>query len=441
MMQIQKFINNLTDKNPANIRSQIYKRGILSSYDPDDGRMVFYSSKNQRFSEADNLKLECNGLVFDTQNNKPLVIPPILYRSNIDNNEVNHYLKNNLYDILKVEDGTVINLYWWDGRKDFESHSLQFDQLSIGWRISTARSYDITDKAWGSITYKKVIKSILGVNEDKFYNSLDKSYCYTFGIKTGDSHPFWEGTNKPINKIWFIQSVCKDFVPKTVLSLQTTDLENQIENLKIKEEENIVNFDFPNDLGIPNQTVSEINTQNIKDLFYDLNNGLDNFIHKGIINYGYIFRSKNPSKTGGHSNILLESSLLQKIRQLYYHSNLNEIAQEMKYDRNVYILIHAYLDINKHGLFTKLFPQYLQSFTSLDEITINLVKNIIAYSNIKKLSIPTNKMSMYTKIIYESFTSQHSIKVNEKNFVKLITSYLLTHQWINIYYTLFTISE
>ena len=77
-MEIQKFINDLADKTPGNIRSQIYKRGILSSYEPKDGRMVFYASKNQRFSEADSLKLECNGLVYDNKNNRPLVIPPIL---------------------------------------------------------------------------------------------------------------------------------------------------------------------------------------------------------------------------------------------------------------------------------------------------------------------------------------------------------------------------
>lgn len=402
MMEIQKFINELKDKSAANIRSQIYKRGILASYDPNDGRMIFYTSKNQRFSDADPLKLECNGLVFDSQNIEPLVIPSISYRSNIDTNIVNTYLSNDLYDILRVEDGTVINLYWW----------------LDSWRISTARSYDLTDKKWGSLTYKEVLKSILGDNKEKFYNSLDISHSYTFGIKHEDSHPFWEGKNESINKIWFIQST----------------------NLK----DRTVSFTFENELEIQQQTKSDIRPKNVKELFSELDNSLDNFIYDGLVNYGYILRSKNPSKTGAHSNILLESSLLQKIRQLYYHSNLNMVAQEMKYDRNIYILVYSYLDTNRHILFRKLFPQYIKSFLELDEITSNLVRNIISYNNSKKNikhNNPVNKIQMYTKIIHESLNIRFHIKPNDRNIFKLITTFLLTHRWIDVYYNLFTLSQ
>ena len=399
-MEIQTFINNLSDKSCPSIRSHLFKRGIMCSYDIPTGRMVFYTSKNQRFADADKLKLECNGLVFDTVNMKPLVIPTLTYRSNVDANIVNANLVNNLYDVLLIEDGTVINLYWWSPTNT--------------WCISTARSFDLTDKNWGSLTYKEIIQKILGYDEQKFYDSLDKSLSYTFGIKTEDMHPFREGKNDPINKIWFIQSA----------------------NLETHE----ISFEFPNNLNIPEQTTINMNLHDIKMLYNDLNQSLNDFIHEPSVHplYGYMLRSKDPSKTGSHSNIVLESSLLQKIRQLYYHSSLSIHAQEMKYEKDIYITIYSYLDTNRHILFRKLFPHYIDSFNKLDTITSSLVKNIIVYAKIKKNHATSNKMALYVKLIYEMLNSQYQLNSNDRNLAKIITTFVLTHQWIDMYYNLFT---
>lgn len=404
-MEVQQFINSLKDKSPHNIRSQIYKRGVLASYDSNDGRMVFYTSKNQRFTYADKLKLECNGLVYDTQNMKPLVIPPLTHRSNINTHIVNMHLSNGMYDILYADDGTVINLYWWEP-----------DQ---SWHISTARSYDLTNRKWVSLTYKEVLQHILKDKTDEFYNLLDKEKSYTFGIKHEDSHPFWEGKEDPINKIWFIQS---------------TNIET-----------NEPCYEFLNDLGIPTQEHLEEKVGNVRDLFANLNKALDEFIvSKKRPLYGYILRSKDPQVTGAHGNILLESTLMQKIRQLYYHSSLNITSQEMSYDRNTFILVYSYLDANRHILFNKLFPQYKPSFKKLDEITSTLVRRIIAYSKNKKnegYTTFSNKVQLYIKVIYDAFNSQFTVKPNDRNMVKLITTYLLTEKWVNMYYNLFTMEQ
>jgi hypothetical protein len=398
-MELQTFIATLSDKSCPSIRSQLFKRGIMCSYDMPTGRMVFYTSKNQRFSDADPLKLECNGLVFDSINMKPLVIPQLTYRANVDTNIVNVNLSNNLYDIVVIEDGTVINLYWW--------------APTNSWCISTARSFDLTDKNWGSLTYKEVVQKLLGDNTQKFYESLDKSHSYTFGIKTEDMHPFREGKDVPINKMWFIQSA----------NLETLE----------------INFNFPNEINIPGQIITDINLNDITVLYNELNQGLDDFIYGQTSHplYGYMLRSRDPSKTGSHSNIVLESSLLQRIRQLYYHSSLSMYAQEMKYDRDTYIIIYSYLDTNRHILFRKLFPHFITIFDVLDTITSNIVKNIIIYTKTNKIQSTDDKISMYVRLIYETLNSQYQIKANDRNLAKTITTFVLNQQWGDMYYKLY----
>lgn len=404
-METFKFIDGLKDRSPNNIRSILYQKGILSSYHPEDGRMVFYSSKNQRFSElsnSENLTLwsECNGLVFDTKNNNVLATPSESFRSAIDLTTINNNLSKNLYDLFLVEDGTVVNLYYWEPLKS--------------WRMSTARSYDITDTKWGALTYREIIGELLAINnttEDQFYDSLDKNTSYTFGFKHACMHPFRAGLSSSINKLWFIQSVS----------------------------DNIVSYDFANTHQIPSQIKYEFPKdvpQTAQYLLNKLNCGLDNFLKSGDVLYGYILRTKNKSETGSHGNILLESSLLQKIRQLYYHSNLNNISKTMNYNRDLYTIVFSYLSINTHTMFIKLFPQYNPVYNKLDAITSKLVNQVITYANKGPNPTRIEPETGVVKFIFESINNQYRITPNDRRNVKLISSFLLSVNYIDIYYTL-----
>ena len=62
-------------------------------------------------------------------------------------NHCNNYGGNNLYDIYKVYDGTLINLYWWETENS--------------WKISTTKGYDVTELKWSEITYENAFHSIL----------------------------------------------------------------------------------------------------------------------------------------------------------------------------------------------------------------------------------------------------------------------------------------
>ena len=404
-METLKFIEELEDQSLANIRSSLYKKGILGSYDKSDGRMVLYSSKNKRFNTVSKggnqvLSDECNGLIVDTKNLKILATPPEAFRSNVNAPVLDKNLCMDLYDLYRVDDGTLINLYYW---KPLDS-----------WRISTARSYDITDIKWGTLSYKEIVKNLLSVNntdEGKFYEYLDKDTSYTFGFKHSSMHPFQEGCGNPINKLWFIQSV---------------------KNHK-------VSYEFENEFQIPSQTKFEFPegvSKTSKYLFGTLNHSLDKFINNidDSVLYGYILRTKNKSKTGDHSSILLESSLLQKIRQLYYHSDFSNFANKMKYNREIYTITFAYLNINSHTTFIKLFPQYRPQYDKLDAITAELVKKVMEYAN--KPTVSTLPMDNTIRFIYESISKKCRIVPRDRRNIKLISTFLLGSQFTDLYYSL-----
>ena len=218
-LSLMDFIKNMESKLPQDIRQTAFKSRIQSSYCQEDGRMVFYTSKNARFDSEDKTSLwsECNGYVVDTVNMKPLVVPILSFKSNVNKDTLDRYMGQGLYDIYKVEDGTVINLYWWE--------------YAGKWCISTTRGYDVSDVKWGAKTYTQILGELVkfyGTTLPVFHDSLDKGHCYTFGFKHIDMHPFKEGKMEYINKLWFIQSV-------------------ELETSKVCE-------DFQGLFGIPNQT-------------------------------------------------------------------------------------------------------------------------------------------------------------------------------------------
>ena len=400
-MKTLEFIKSLDDRSSSNIRSLIYKKSIMSSYS-DDGRMIFYNSKNTLFnnpSELNDLWAETNGLVVDVLNLKILATPPLTFRSNIDVQLVNTYLSNNMYDILLIEDGTVFNLYYWEPLNS--------------WRISTSRGYDMGDCKYSHITYKDIIKELIELNnieEQEFYDSLNKNSSYTFGFKHSSMHAFWEGNEAPINYMWFIQSV---------------------------DENGVVSYDFDK-FGIKTQKkYNQVNSTKL--LFNEIKNSLDNFINEKQVLYGFILRSRDPKVTGLHSNIMLESSLLQKIRQLYYHSNINEIAQKKNYNRELYIIVNSYLNHNLNEVFIELFPQYKNKYEELDRITDNLIKsiNVLVNTTTNNTLISDDNLTKIAKTIYNSINSVCELTPRNRQNSRIIATYLLNTKFVDVYYSLF----
>ncbi len=423
-MNIINFINTLDDKSPANIRAELYKYGILSTYEAfktgqpaqeskstdakSNDRMIFYTSKNQRFvngTETPELWVEANGLIINTTTLKPVVIPPVSLMHNIDATPINAHLINGLYDIYPANDGTTINLYYWEPLKS--------------WRISTSRSMDATDSNWGATTYSDILEELLFAANgtlEVFYKSLDKSKCYTFGFKHPSMHSFYEGADKPVYKMWFIQSANREtskvsYIPDNLVQAE------QFAKFTIRGQ----------------AVVSGKSTPQLDDLTSDANTAMAKFLETGEVSYGYILKSRDTAKTGVNSNILLESSLLQKIRHLYYHSNYNEIAKQMNYDREKFTIVHSYLNMNTHTPFIQLFPQYAPQYKQLGGITTQFVKSVMAYAiaQYERKNVSADETTVH---MYESLNKQYSLNPQDKNLVKVISSYILTTNFVDVYY-------
>ena len=399
-MSLLKYISELKDKSLSEIRTDVHKKGILSSYN-DDGRMIFYTSKNSRFLKfADNTQqnmwLECNGLVLDVKNMKPLVIPPPSYVSNIDSYQVNDFIKEDLYDIYHIEDGTIISLYYWGGK----------------WNISTARGYNMSDVKWGKLTYEEVLKDVLElyrIQLYKFYESLDKNRCYTFGFKHESMHPFKGGATDPINKMWFVQSV----------ELSTGSISNKLDPK----------------IGIPNQkkyTFPADKQKNTKTLFHTVCRCLEYYLQSGVVNYGFILRSKDPDKTGLYTHIILESSLLQKIRQLYYNINLSTRARELNYDREIYTVIYSYLNPNIGMLFINLFPQYTHMYQKLNGITNYLVNSILGHANGNH-----NEAENHSGVLYDQLKLRCYVNPKNRYMPNIISSFFINSEHVSTYYDMY----
>lgn len=373
-METLAYINSLNCKDLNFIKTCLYKNGILANYSKD-GRMVLYASKNNRFILNTPMSAECNGLVIDVNNSKILAMPPSRFISNVDSNIVAPHLSNNIYDIYLVEDGTVISMYYWEPLKK--------------WVISTTRSHDNTNAKWGDYTYSEVINDLLGPNAVDFYNSLDKNTSYTFGIKHASMHPFREGGPDPINKIWFIQSY-----------------------------NGTVSYTFDNSFGI-NPQIKVRYPNNLQTIFANLKYSLPDYMNNGSVLYGYILRSNNPLKTGYYSNIILESSLLQKIRHMCYNSIINNTATAKAYNRELYMIISAFLNINVRALFIELFPHYIEQYDAIATAIESLISDTIGYVDNPSSLCESDENYENVKNIYNSISTLEPLNTNNRAMISL----------------------
>jgi hypothetical protein len=419
-MEITKFLDvnfpNRAIRDPALVRQAIYKHAILATYEsdganPDDvkenptafrGRMIFYGSKNQRMVDSHALQLECNGLVLDTETWKPVVIPPLLFRSNVQTDVVNRHLASDLYDMLSVSDGTVATFYYWEPK----------DQ----WRIATSRGYDMTECKWGTKTYLEIWNEICTTYEykssDEFFDALDKTRSYTFGFKHESMHPFKEATDASPRKAWFIQSA------------SLTDF-NDVE--------------YTHTGVIPNQVLYKA-PKHTHLIYTSLTKSLQNYLDDGTVDFGYILRSRNPAITGGHTHIVFESSLMQQIRQLYYHSDFHRDAASLNYDRETYTVVYSYLDPNRHGMFVVMFPQHRRVFDRLSDITADLVRDMITYAK-NPVAVVDNPRTQKIMTLYHTMSQDFTIDPNDKHILKILMSYLMNTRWVSVYYDLYVADD
>lgn len=461
-MNIKNFITDIIDSKElvdsssldiANvIRSRLYYTYNIKCTIENDSerkkkkkRMIIYFDRININDNEKPITRESHGIIIDISTWK-IICTPQLGFMNVYGRDlkkigvITELQKGNVYTQYKINDGTTVNLYWWNP-----------DDSDAKWVISTKRGIEVNDLVWqGLNTYEVILNGVLSQYDKFSWDKLDKKRTYTVGFYHPQYHPF-----QSLNKLphgWFIQSV-----------------NNESGEISLKE-----------DIGIPMQ---EIVSESLNDLFLMCNNELTKYqrfmespVHipqnaktheielktnkpnwNGLRDkvsehleydpwFGFILKSNDVDKTGNYSHIMCESSLYAKIKQLMYSGKHRKITRQYNYDRTSYILIKSYLDTNIHTddlIFLTLFPQYVKVFDGFTRLISHIAHGIsICLTNSSKIkllqcsSFPIDKLTylLYVNICeyFQSrpFDSRKAMKIE-------IVKYILDDRFIDYYYLLF----
>jgi hypothetical protein len=334
--QIYMTRSNATADDYEDARRGLYKLGIKTF--ATDGRMIFSAQHACKTNLNNAYAQECNGLILELGSWNPIMVPPRGMRFNINTQESNKFLHQGLYNIYKAEDGTCINLYYFNG----------------AWRISTSNGYQMNDVKRSGHSYQELVTECfetLSLTWDEVTESLNKKCCYSFGFRHKDLHRF-----NPKNRIWFIQSVNLDDTSEQYMWASD---KSPLKSISCQE-----------------PYMSEV--ANLKDLYKLASTSINDYYYNNLdICYGFILRSNSLEATGQHSDLFIESSLMRFIRTTWYnHKLFNNNNTNIEYEEDR-VTLAAYLDTNQYENFTQLFPQYSGRFYYYSNLVNMVVKQII----------------------------------------------------------------
>jgi broad specificity phosphatase PhoE len=419
-------------------------------------------------------KSKYSGYVFDITTKKPISIPPqpLLKKLNKKGIElVNTYLEQKLYDIIKIEDGTIITLYSW-------IHPTN----GLMWSMASNNGYDVSSFKWmGKMTYAEIFydlvnrlypefKEITGLNilyiphggvikTILTFTNLDTNYCYTMGFRHHNFHPM----KIDPEKIWQVQySDLSSENPKvyyggkflpTILPIQEVWDYSKFVNV-----ENTVNYTIIKNKGKSSfiNTCIEIGKSVEDSIYFEKDDVLQsNFSPQ----YGFIFRSLDFDKTGDLSNFIIEYPLFQVNKELIYdqYSSLKDCTINEK-NRMYYNAMRAFLNDGRGDIytsakkkFTSLYPEWSPKFYGFNEfmnsLTIQIINNIIgisdqefkslsdSHSSVKKLNfnkIDFDKVALDFSKIIKIFYGIKKLK-NMKNIEKNVHDFITNSEYASVY--------
>jgi hypothetical protein len=396
--------NGLTDE--SKIAEDFNAKYIKVSYEcPKDNdlsrRYIFtankYNSQKVSFLPSDLvLRSEANGLILESTGSDwiALVIPPRTPKSiNISAGTLEKFYQEGKYVIYKLEDGTIINLYYYEKRNSEQNNEQtndQNDEQKSGWIISTARGIEVNTQVFNTLSYQDMFEQSLeniGLDKQEFYSSLDKNTCYTLGFKHPDMHPFQERQAKPVYKVWFVQSTIVSPV-QGVQNESESDTSVKINKKTLWKK-------------IPQHIVVKTQFKNVSAIFDARKTSYNDFIYnKKPINFGYILVAKDVSKFNDkyieYSTVLLESTLMNYIRKLCYDLYRRYEKEYISSSFTKTMIIHAYLSNVNYESFRSIFPQFKYEYDKISKIMQKLVDDILLCAAQDK---PLSDDDQYNKII------------------------------------------
>jgi hypothetical protein len=240
------------------------------------------------------------------------------------------------FECLPVNDGTRIGLYWYNNK----------------WVIRSLNGYDVGNFTWnGAPTYSEILNDVIQAYPDFDLDKLNKTKCYTIGIKNTKFHPFLEGTKENIIRAWFVQSVDVGKVNEQIGSFEGA-------------------VSYSDDIGLPLQ--HPIVGMSIRDIMIKAKVAYDTYVTSGEVFYGVILRSNSES-------IIIQSSLYEHIASVFYINTMNNTIKTCEYNRQKYMVLHNFLyaDSANYERFRRLFPQYDTRLDKFKQIVTEIVDSMV----------------------------------------------------------------
>lgn len=404
-------INELEDKSfdnvYDNIKDTLEKYKIKLIYEPNKARVVLTRYRNKSDYET-KIVSEANGIILDTKTWKVLAMPIYAINPSPKYSYVRHNIKN--YEIYPINDGTTINLYWYENK----------------WRLGSSNAYELNNLTYmGGKTYWEMFIEVVG---EDVLSKLKKDCSYVIGFRHHDLHPFLYDPQK----YWLIEAYKLSTLESCKSEFNFLPTQDAIRISKLDILEN-------------NNTNAYINFIKNKTSYADKAKDYSNIIH-----YGYILRTSYKTAKG-NSNILLESTLLKRIRQCIYNMSKEkkekELVKKLKItneNRFNYFTMRSYLDFTYRKYFIELFPQQSSLYLKFDKYFSELEDNVIKCLRNKKYKDELfnaenkNKDNQLCKLFYNHLNN-NDIKLTGFDFeIKgILDNFIKIPQHIHLFRFLF----
>lgn len=307
-----------------------------------------------------------------------LATPANEFNPKFNQGDIADLIRGDYYDIYPIRDGTTINMYYDPYYIDV-ANTVQLGEDSISqypvytrgrWVKTTKHSFNL-DMSWRGYQYDKVVADVLRRYKDFDVEKLDKNKTYSIGFKHPAFHPFlqpreWDMDNFDLplnseeNKGWVIEA----------WFIQSYDMKTQVRN-------------YQENIGLPLQ---ERVTDKVAfaQMLTRSSTALADYIkepsRKNVL-LGFILRSRDEEETKNLSDILLESSLWLEIRKSIYHlpympDRILREKQEQNFKNMIYLILESFLDIRKHNIFIRLFPQFQYYYQRYEDVMVNVIQKM-----------------------------------------------------------------
>lgn len=387
---LKKTWGAMDQTNVREIQTDMLHMGIRVSYDWNKALAIYTSNKSTKnnFSIQSDYLAECNGLILDFGFN-PIVVPKRNTFNCVDSNEVSQRLERGEYSVYEAHEGTIINLYFWDGL----------------WRISSNRGIDIGNLVLEKSTWMELFTESLElerINPTSFFEVLQEDHCYTFGFTNPEIHPFVkELESNPYPYVWFVQKAMCDERGFTVRRL------------------------LPEWLAIPTQTLlmEKVSLQN---LYQRTASAYSQYLAGEKPLYGYILEARDQSaEYDPFETVFMESDLMCIIRKLFYDQRLILMAREMKLQRTEIVDWYCFLDSSRTAYYLSLLPGRADKVSEMSDRLDNLVDAIVSGKS-KNPAIRFVQNAIKKKLQINKNTSKDLIKKHLRmpNIAKSVIMYM-----------------